>query len=81
MSTEASTDTLRCPQCRRRTEHTVAMGPLEQDPQHLNDPLFDFHAVTYRCTECGKEQRRRRLPNLLSEVFHSSIQFPKSEKP
>lgn len=71
MNNRAHTETMRCSQCRRRTKHTVTIGPLQQDPQHHSDPLFDFHLVKYRCTECGKDERRRRLPNLVSDIFHN----------
>ena len=63
-------ETARCRTCRRRTPHDVSIGPLQLDPKHPGDRKYAFQPMTYRCTVCGREQRTRRLPNLLASLFH-----------
>ena len=63
-------ETLRCPVCRRRTQHQEAIGPRTRDPVHIDDRSRDFHEVKYCCLECGRTERRRRYPDLLSGFFH-----------
>ena len=67
--TKISFDSLKCAACKKQTRHMLTIGPRQPDPQHADDRSFDFHAVTLRCTRCGRTEQRKRLPYLLAHFF------------
>gem|GEM_PF-4776233 len=70
MTSKTSTERMRCPECRKRTLHSIELGPRQADPDHRKDRTRDFHTVEYRCSACGRVEHTKRYPDLLSRFFH-----------